>query len=125
MWIKTNPNPRKKEVGDCVVRAIAIVTGMSWLDVYDDLYRVGRSQYDMMSSNEVWGLYLYQCGFEPFLLPDACPRCVTVREFARRFQRGRYIIGTGTHAVAVINGDYYDSWDSGSTVVSYFWKVSD
>lgn len=125
MWIKTNPNPRKKEVGDCVIRAIAIATGMSWLDVYDDLYRVGRSEYDMMSSNAVWGLYLYQCGFEPFLLPESCPRCVTVREFARRFPRGRYIVGTGTHAIAVISGDYYDSWDSGSTVPSYFWRISD
>lgn len=125
MWIKTNPNPRKKEVNDCVIRAIAIATGMSWLDVYDDLYRVGRSEYDMMSSNAVWGLYLYQCGFEPFLLPESCPRCITVREFARRFPHGRYIVGTGTHAIAVISGDYYDSWDSGSTVPSYFWRISD
>ena len=125
MWVKVNPNPRKKEVGDCVVRAIAIATGMRWMDVYDDLYRVGRSECDMMSSNTVWGLYLYQRGFEPFLLPDACPGCVTVREFARLYPRGRYIIGTGDHAVAVIGGDYFDSWDSGDTVSSYFWKIAD
>lgn len=125
MWVKVNPNPRKKEVGDCVVRAIAVANGMRWMDVYDDLYRVGRSECDMMSSNTVWGLYLYQRGFEPFLLPDACPGCVTVREFTRLYPRGRYIIGTGDHAVAVIGGDYFDSWDSGDTVPSYFWKIAD
>ena len=77
----------------------------------------------MPSSNEAWGLYLYRMGFEPFILPDACPECVTVREFARRFPHGRYIIGTGNHAVAVIGGNYIDTWDSGDCVPSYFFKV--
>lgn len=124
MWIRTNLNPSHKEVGDCVIRAIAIALNRSWESVYDDLYRLGRREHDMMSSNEIWGLYLYQHGFEPFLLPEACPKCVTVREFAKRFPRGTYIIGTGTHAVAVVDGDYYDSWDSGNTVPAYFWRVA-
>ena len=124
MWIRTNPNPDRKEVGDCVIRAIAIALNRPWVDVYDDLYLLGRHEHDMMSSNEIWGMYLYNNGFEPFLLPKACPKCTTVREFAKRFPRGRYIIGTGTHAVAVIDGDYYDSWDSGNTVPAYFWRVA-
>ena len=123
MWIRTNPNPLHKEVGDCVIRAIAIATGKTWTEVYDDLYLVGREQCDMMNSDSVWGLYLYRLGFEPFLLPDACPKCVTVREFTKRFPHGRYIIGTGTHAIAVIDGDYFDSWQSGQTIPSFFWKL--
>ena len=123
MWIKINPNPAKKETGDCVVRAIATATGQSWLKVYDALYEVGREECDLMNADAVWGLYLYRLGFEPFLLPDACPECVTVREFCKRFPRGIYIIGTGNHAVAVLDGDYYDSWDSGKTVPSYFWRI--
>lgn len=58
MWVKTNPNPEKKEVGDCVIRALAIALDMTWTEVYDDLYLLGREWHDMMSSNEVWGLYL-------------------------------------------------------------------
>lgn len=123
MWIRINANPGKKRVGDCVIRAIAIATGKPWLEVYDELYLVGRSRYDMMSANETWGAYLYRLGFEPFLLPEACPECITVRKFARYFPEGAYIIGTGSHAVAVVDGDYYDTWDSGDTFPRYFFKV--
>ena len=85
-WIEINPNHGKRRVGDCVIRAIAIATDRPWLEVYDDLYLTGRAVYDMMSSNETWGAYLYWLGFEPFLLPEACRECVTVREFARLYR---------------------------------------
>jgi hypothetical protein len=32
------------------------------------------------------------------------------------------VIGTGTHVVAVIGGDYYDTWDSGEKVVLYYFE---
>lgn len=37
MWQYTNLNPAKKNVGDCVVRAICLATGKTWLSVYDDI----------------------------------------------------------------------------------------
>ena len=77
----------------------------------------------MPSSDSVWGHYLKIRGAEPFLLPESCPKCTTILEFSRMYPVGRYIIGTGGHAVAIINGDYYDSWDSGNEVPSFFWKV--
>ena len=124
MWIRLNVNPRKKRVGDCVIRAIAIATGQTWHEVYTALYRVGFREADMMESNEVWGKYLYRLGFEPFILSDACPKCTTVREFAKYFPVGTYIVGTGNHAVTVIDGDWIDTWNSGSCVPAYFFKVN-
>lgn len=123
MWIPCNPNPGHKYVGDCVIRAIAIATNRRWIDVYDELCFTGRRMYDMPSSDTVWGRYLYDLGFTPFLLPESCPTCITISDFAKRFRKGTYIIGTGSHAVAVINGDYYDSWDSGNEPPSFFWKI--
>ena len=123
MWVPANPNPRNAHVEDCVVRAIAIATGREWLDVYDGLCRFGRKEANMPSANAVWGKYLRRIGYEPFLLPDACPECTTVRLFCEMFPSGTYIIGTGSHAVAVIDGNYYDSWDSGGETPSYFWRV--
>ena len=124
MWIRVNPNPAKKEVSDCVIRAISIALNMPWLQVFDELNSVARMDFNMPSDNRVWGHYLYLKGFQPFLLPQSCPDCVTVKEFARIFRDGTYIIGTGSHAVAVINGDYYDSWDSGNEIPSYFWRIN-
>jgi len=123
MWVKANPNPLGKAANDCVVRAIAIATEQSWGRVYEDLCRQGRRMCDMPSSNAVWGMYLQEMGFEPFLPPESCPKCMTVRAFASRMPEGTYIIGTGTHAVAVIAGNYFDNWDSGDETVTYYWRI--
>lgn len=125
MWIYANPNPKQKQTGDCVIRAIALATGKTWYRVYDELAAVGYTECDMMNNNSTWGLYLYRLGFQPFLISDTCPACVTIRAFCHMFPAGTYIIGTGDHAVAVIDGDYYDSWDSGDAIPSYFWKKQD
>lgn len=123
MWIQANPNPAKKEVPDCVVRAISIALNQPWIQTFDELYTIARSEFNMPSADTVWGRYLYLKGFEPFLLPSSCHACVTIEEFSRRFPSGTYIIGTGSHAVAVINGNYWDSWDSGQELASFFWRI--
>ena len=123
MWMRTNPNPAHKEVPDCVIRAISIALNKRWIEVYDDLCALGRVEFNMPSADAVWGKYLYEMGFEPFLLPKSCPQCVTIDAFCHIFPRGTYIIGTGSHAVAVIDGDYYDSWDSGNEIPSFFWRI--
>ena len=123
MWIKCNPNPLRKEVPDCVVRAICIATNRPWMDIYDRLCETGREECNMPSADSVWGKFLYRMGFTPFLLPESCPECVTIRMFCAMYPMGTYIIGTGSHAVAVIDGHYYDSWDSGDQVPSFFWSM--
>lgn len=123
MWVRCNPNPLGKQTSDCVVRAIAIATNKSWRRVYGDLCELGGIECEMPNSNYLWGLYLIEQGFEQFLLPESCPKCVTVRAFCERFPEGTYVIGTGSHAVAVIDGDYFDSWDSGSETPTYFWRM--
>lgn len=124
MWIKANPNPEKKEVPDCVIRAICIALNKPWLEVFDELNSVARQDYSVSLDDNVWGHYLYMQGFKPFLLPSECPRCITIKAFTKMYPYGTYIIGTGTHAVAVIDGDYYDSWDSGDAIPTFFWRIS-
>ena len=123
MWFYANPNPKHKEVPDCVIRAICIATKRSWYDIYWEVCKVGASECNMPSADSVWGRYLYDYGFEPFLLPESCPECITIKEFCKMFPQGTYIIGTGYHAVAIIDGNYYDSWDSGNEIPSFFWRI--
>lgn len=123
MWIRCNPNPLGKVTTDCVVRAIAIATNQSWRKVYDDLCRLGAKMCEMPNANSVWGMYLEEMGLKQFLLPESCPKCITIRAFCDRYPEGTYVIGTGGHAVACLDGDWYDSWDSGSEVPTYFWRV--
>ena len=123
MWIRCNPNPLGKNVGDCVIRALAVATDQSWRDTYRDLCRTGEILADLPNSNAVWGTYLRRRGAKQFLLPESCPECITVRAFCERYPAGVYVIGTGDHAIAVIDGDWYDSFDSGNETPTYFWKV--
>lgn len=123
MWIKCNPNPLGKATSDCVVRAISIATNQSWRTTYRELCNLGEKEAEMPNSNSLWGLYLKSMGFTQFLLPESCPRCISVRAFCDRYPTGVYVIGTGSHAVCVIDGDYYDSWDSGTETPSYFWRA--
>lgn len=119
MYINYNANPGGKSTGDCVIRAIAAVTGRSWLEVYDDLYRYGRRSYDMMDTNEVWHKYLYDLGFDIFVMPVPC---MTVKEFTRVYPDGTFLLGTGRHLLAVINGNYIDAWDSGNEIPVFYWR---
>lgn len=122
MWRKCNPNPCRQEEPDCVVRAIAVATGQTWRKVHRDLCVLSHEKCTMPSVNWLWGLYLKECGFEKFPLPDSCPECVTVREFAKRYAYGTYVIGTGSHAVCVMDGDWYDLFDSGDETPIYFYR---
>ena len=118
-----NPNPDKKNVPDCVIRAICVALNQSWLETSDGIYDIARSEHSVTCDDEIWGQYLREMGFEQFSLPEVCMQCVTIQRFCDMYPRGIYIIGTVYHAVAVIDGNYYDSWDSGNEAPTFFWMI--
>ena len=122
MWIYANPNPCRAEEPDCVVRAVAIATGQSWDRVHWGLCEMSRERCTMPSVNWLWGMYLREHGFERYNLPEGCPACVTVSEFARRHPEGTYVVGTGNHAVCIRHGNWMDLWDSADEVPAYFYR---
>lgn len=121
MWAFFNPNPCGKVTSDCAIRAVAKATGKDWSETYIKLCALGYELCDLPNADWVWGEYLRELGFRRGALPD-CPECATVRDFCRDHPSGTYVLATGTHAVAVVDGDYYDAWDSGAQVPVYFWR---
>jgi len=124
-FIYFNPNPDQRLTEDCVIRAICAATNRDWEDVYIDVVIQGLFMHNMPEANSVWGEYLTNLGFEKTLVPNKCPHCYTLREFCADNPKGIYVINTDNHAVAVVNGDYYDTWDSGNEIVNYYWKRSE
>lgn len=116
MYIHYNGNPCGLSIGDCVIRAISIVTGYSRHKVYAGLCLQGFPCTIWGNSNAVWADYLKSLGFKRYTVYGKH----TVGEFAEKHPHGRYIIGTGSHAVAVVYGDIIDSWDSGQEIVQYY-----
>ena len=119
-WKRFNPNPQGLKTNDCTVRSICAVTGLSWDFVHRALCELSGYMADMPSTNRVWWALLRGIGFKQMHLLDRCPDCFTVRDFAAANSRGVYVLGPEEHAVAVIDGDWWDSWDSGETVPEYY-----
>lgn len=120
-YVYYNPNPAGQRVGDCVIRAISKLTGQDWKSTYIGVAVQGYVSYDMPSSNAVWAEYLRRRGFKRYVIPDTCPDCYTVKDFCIDNPQGAFLLATGSHVVTVIDGDYYDAWDSGAEVPLSYW----
>lgn len=121
-----NPNPRGKSVGDCTVRALSAALSQSWEDTYVGLCAAGLALGDLPNADSVWMAYLRERGFVRHWIPDECPDCYTVEQFADDHHSGVYVVSMpGNHVVAVINGILYDSWDSRRNVPTYYFERSE
>ena len=121
-WKQWNPNPKGLLVGDCVIRALCAITGKRWVDVHKDLSDLSRDMGDLPNADKVWWRYAQWYGFNQKILLDSCPDCYTVSDFANDHPNGVYLLGPTDHAVAVIYGNWYDTWDSGLTVPTYYFR---
>lgn len=121
-YIHYNPNPLGKNVGDCVVRAISKLFSMTWEDAYIALCMQGYIDKSIMTDDNTWGNYLAAKGYTMHHLPNTCPRCYSVYQFAEDHPYGKYLVKTPGHVIAVVDGNYYDSGDSGGEVPIYYWK---
>ena len=120
-----NPNPTGRRVGDCAVRAVARALGVDWETAYLKISVNGYAMGDMPSSDSVWGSVLRQAGFYRTAVPNTCPDCYTVAAFAKDHPSGIYVLALGGHVVTVVDGDWYDTWDSGGQIPQYFWYEED
>lgn len=116
-FIQFNANPKDRNVGDCVIRALSKATGKSWEEVYDDLYVIGRKKKRMMNDPHTYKEFLKNNNFT--IQPaerDFNGKVLLVEEFAdqiSKFQKDRiFIIHTRKHLTVVINGDIYDTWNT-------------
>ncbi|MBP5460694.1 MAG: hypothetical protein J6Y20_01015 [Lachnospiraceae bacterium] len=120
-WIDWNLNPTGRRVGDCAVRAVAKALDTDWETAYIKIAAAGYAMGDMPSSDSVWGAVLRQNGYYRQAVPNTCPDCYTVADFAREYPRGKYVLALGGHVVTVEDGDWYDTWDSGGQAPQFYW----
>lgn len=122
MYIESNKNPLNKRVGDCVIRAISTTENTDWDDTFLDLMLKSFEMKDIPSSNYVWSAFLKDLGYSRYVIPNTCPNCYTIRDFANENPVGTFILATGTHVVAVVDGNYIDTWDSGDEIPIYYFE---
>lgn len=121
MWIRYNPNPTGRSVGDCAVRAVAKALNIDWESAYDLIAANGFAMGDMPSSDSVWGAVLRQNGFYRKAIPNTCPDCYTAEDFARDNPDGIFVLGFGGHVATIEDGVIYDNWDSSQEIPQFVW----
>ena len=125
MYVYYNPNPAGRFVGDCTIRAICKLTDQDWDSVYVATSLEGFIKKDMPSGNSTWGAYLKRLGYIRHIIPNTCPDCYSVRDFCLEHSAGRYLLALDQHVVTVVDGDYYDTWDSGNEIPIYYWAKAE
>lgn len=117
-----NPNPDSPYRGDCVIRALCKALDKPWEYIYVELCVQGFAMHDLPNSDTVWGSYLRSKGFERFIVPNTCPDCYTISDFAADHPAGTYVLGTGTHAVTIRDGIIYDTMDTSNEIPIYYYS---
>lgn len=125
MWIKYNPNPTGRNVGDCAIRSVAKALNIDWESAYTMVSDAGYAMGDMPSSDSVWGAVLRRNGFYRSSIPNSCPDCYTAGDFACDHPYGVYVLGFGGHVATIKDGNLYDSWDSSNEIPVYVWYRKD
>ena len=95
-----NPNPSKKEVGDCVERALCVVTGKDWLTIYDALCEVGREIFCPPNWKDCYEEVLRRMGFyyTPISNKKGTTR-PTVKEFTKLHKQAVFFLRVANHVV--------------------------
>lgn len=125
MWIRYNPSPAGRNVGDCTVRALCKALKVDWETAYLMLCKAGYQMADMPSSDAVLGAVLRQEGFYRKSIPNSCPDCYTAHDFCIDNPVGTFVLGFGGHVATCVSGNLYDSWDSSREIPQFVWYRRD
>lgn len=120
-WVPYNPNPVALDGIDCTVRALTKALDVPWEKAYTMLAANGFAMADMPNANHVFNATLRQHGFKRYIIPNSCPDCYTLADFAADHPQGLYVLAFGDHVCTLVSGDWYDSWNSANRVPMFYW----
>lgn len=117
-WHEYNPNPKKRNIGDCTLRSYCAAFGWDWDTAFETASKIAKSGSLMMDNWQTCDKVLMDEGYvidEEF--KKSKRKDLTVNEFALTHPYGTYFLCTHGHILCVKNGEYWDSWDSGKKKV--------
>ena len=127
-YYQPNEKDIKDKCGDCQIRAIAKTLNKTWLEVFDIITPICREQQtmDIFSCDlKKTKAAMAKLGFEYIGVSNKKgSKRPTVKSFARAHNEGRYIATVAHHVVAIVDGYYYDTWDSGACSLYGYYKLS-
>lgn len=121
-YYQPNDKDLKDNYGDCVIRSLTKVTGKEWLQVFEDLLVYARELQCMPNGKPCYEKYLVANNFTYHGISNKKgSKRPTVDSFAKEHKEGTYLLRVAHHCVAVVDGHYFDTWDSGECSMYGYW----
>lgn len=127
-YYQPNKKDLKDEYGDCTIRALSKALNIDWLSAFELTLPYCR-KYQVPNiffcSNKIEKEILEQMGFKYHKISNKKgSKRPTVKSFSKENKIGTFILNVANHEVAVVDGVYYDTWDSGDKCLySYYERV--
>ena len=130
VYYQPNKKDLKDKYGDCTIRALSKALDCSWLEAFDLMIPICReAQVSNIFNAEaaVRNPLVESLGFKYTGISNKKgTKRPTVDTFAKDHPTGRYICNVANHEVAVVDGKYYDTWDSGEcSMYGYFERIGE
>lgn len=124
-YYQPNSLDPKHKYGDCTIRALTMALNLTWLEAFDVCIPFCRKY---QCSNifdtpvETRKAIMRELGFYYTGVSNSKgSKRPTVAQFAANHPEGTYVLVVASHIVAVKDGFYYDTWDSGrKSLYGYF-----
>ena len=119
-WHEYNPNPKDRNIGDCTLRSYCAAFKIDWDKAFDIASKVAKENSTLIQYvadkvlTEEFNCYVDEKYNKKTVKSKDR---ITVNEFTMTHPYGTYILHVRQHQVTVINGEYWDSWDSGKKKV--------
>lgn len=122
-FIEFNPNPSKNvKANDCTIRAYCAAEKLDWDAAYDIACKYGKKGTYMPNDKDtVHNILEQEFGYIKHRISKE-DKGMTVADFAIKYDVGTYYVMVNRHIVAVVDGKYYDTWDSGKKKVSCYYS---
>lgn len=124
--------PNKKDLqdryGDCTIRALSKVFDCDWLTAF-------KKTIPFCIEYQTPNIFNLPCKIEQEVMKQlgfvytgisnrGGAKRPTVEQFAKNHPTGRYICNVANHEVAVVDGKYYDTWDSGQKSLYGYYELN-
>jgi len=114
--------PNKKNIGDCVIRAIAIGLDQTYKTTLKELCELAVEMGGLPNSQWVYEPYLYSKGYQKHKMPKYANG---KRYKVKRLKEKNVLVHTRKHLTAVVDNTVKDTWDTREQYCfNYYTKVS-
>lgn len=128
-YYQPNDKDIKDNYGDCTIRALSKALNITWLEAFDLMIPLCR-EYQVSNifnaPSKVQREIVERLGFKyKGISNKRGTKRPTVDSFAKEHPEGVYILNVAHHEVACVNGNYYDTWDSGRCSLYGYYELID